>query len=94
MTEQNTELLKDAVPGVYMAKCVLNDGKTYKAAVSVGWNPCYDNKVKTVEAYVIADSELMDFYGETIYVELVKYIRPEALYDDFDALIIAISCDI
>ena len=48
-------MLKDAVPGVYMAKCVLSNGDRHKAAVSVGWNPVYDNKVKTVEAYVITD---------------------------------------
>jgi len=38
-----------------MAKCVLSNGDRHKAAVSVGWNPVYDNKVKTVEAYVITD---------------------------------------
>lgn len=77
-----------------MAKCVLSNGDRHKAAVSVGWNPVYDNKVKTVEAYVITDHQLDDFYDEVVSVELLKYIRPEALYDDFDALIIAISSDI
>ena len=51
-----------AVPGVYMAHCELNQ-KSYKAAVSVGWNPVYDNAQKTLEAYLISDENLDDFYG-------------------------------
>lgn len=58
MTPDNLALLQDAVPGVYMAKCHKPSGQVFKAAVSVGWNPVYNNSEKTVEAYLIADSEL------------------------------------
>lgn len=54
----------------------------------------FDNKIKTLEAYLICDSELPDFYDEQLSVHLLRYIRPEALYSDFDSLIIAISSDI
>lgn len=93
MTDQNKELLKNVVPGIYMAWCH-HAGTKYKAAVSVGWNPVYNNAEKTLEAHIIDKNELVDFYGEEITVQLVKYIRAEALYADFDALIIAISADI
>jgi riboflavin kinase/FAD synthetase len=93
MTAQNIEVLKNSVPGIYMAWCVLGD-KKYKSAVSVGWNPVYNNSLKTLEAHIISDEPLQDFYGEIIEVNLVRFIRAEALYSDFDALIIAISCDI
>ena len=46
-----------------------------------------------MEAHLIG-SFSEDFYGERLSVELRKYIRPEALYSDFDSLIIAISSDI
>jgi riboflavin kinase len=93
MTAANLATLKDAVPGVYMAYCKHN-GHTYKAAVSIGWNPFYDNDVKTLEAYLISSEELPDFYGQQVTVQLRRYIRPEALFDTFDGLLIAISCDI
>lgn len=93
MTNQNLKLLKDVVPGVYMAMCEYNDSK-YKAAVSVGWNPVFDNKVKTLEAYLISNDEIPDFHNSVISVNLLRYIRPEALFGDFDGLLIAISADI
>ena len=62
MTATNESLLMTAVPGVYMAHCELTQ-KSYKAAVSVGWNPVYDNAQKTLEAYLISDENLDDFYG-------------------------------
>jgi FAD synthase len=65
MTEDNLILLSSVVPGVYMAKCYYQ-GVEYKAAVSVGWNPVFDNKIKTLEAYLISDSELPDFYDEQL----------------------------
>lgn len=42
MTEVNVSKTLDVVPGVYMGLCLLNN-KWFKAACSVGWNPCYDN---------------------------------------------------
>lgn len=93
MTEVNLAILKDTVPGIYMAYCKHRD-TVYKAAVSVGWNPCYDNAVKTLEAYLITKEDLPDFYGELVSVQLCRYIRPEGLYDTFDGLLIAISQDI
>jgi FAD synthase len=93
MTKPNSLLLKDVVPGIYMGWCHHN-GDKYKTAVSVGWNPVYNNSEKTLEAHIISDNQLQDFYGEVISVRLLRYIRAEALYSDFDALIIAISSDI
>ena len=92
MTKDNLRLLEDVVPGIYMAHCLLK-GQRYKSAVSIGWNPVYDNAEKTMEAHLIGSFN-EDFYGERLSVELRKYIRPEALYSDFDSLIIAISSDI
>ena len=93
MTELNLALVEDAVPGVYMAKC-LHKGQIFKAAVSLGYNPYYDNKEKTLEAYLISDSIIEDFYGEQVEINLLKYLRPETWFDSFDALIISISLDI
>ena len=93
MTDLNKQLLKDVVPGIYMAWC-LHEEQKFRAAVSVGWNPVYNNSEKTLEAHIISNETLSDFYGEIISVRLLRYIRAEALYSSFDALIIAISADI
>ena len=54
----------------------------------------FNNSEKTLEAHIISDEILPDFYGEVISVRLLRYIRAEALYSSFDALIIVISADI
>jgi len=85
------------VSGVYVAwasfpatnKPFLTVDKKYKCALSIGWNPVFDNNEKTVEAYIIYDFE-EDFYGEELKIELQSFLRAEALFDDFDFLIQAI----
>ena len=92
MTPENIEITKDLVPGVYAAKGLL-EGKEYPCAISIGWNPVYDNDVKTVEVFLIHDFQ-EDFYGANLSVSLKSFIRAEALFANFDALILAIQCDI
>ena len=48
----------------------------HKALVSVGWNPAYDNKEKTVEAYLCAKFP-RDFYGAELRLLVVGYLRPQ-----------------
>ena len=62
--------------------------------MSIGWNPTYGNKAKTVEVFIIEDFGDNDFYGQQLRVNLKSYIRAEALFSNFDALILAIQCDI
>jgi len=88
MTSENKEITKGLIPGVYSATARLK-GATYKTAMSIGWNPVYDNQEKTIEAYLIDDS-LPEFYDEQLEVTVQSYIRAEALFSDFDSLIQAI----
>jgi riboflavin kinase / FMN hydrolase len=93
MTPENASKTDALLPGVYAAIATLN-GKTYASALSIGWNPVYNNKERTIEAFLVHDFEGSLFYGENLKVELKQYIRGEALFDDFDHLILAIQCDI
>jgi len=81
------------VPGVYAALATMH-GVTYKAAVSIGWNPVYDNPERTVEAYLVHDFGEKLFYDDQLELKLISYVRAEALFGDFDSLILAIQCDI
>ena len=96
MTEMNINKTMDLVPGVYAALATFPDsndltkkGKTYKSALSIGWNPQFENAQKTIEVFLI-DSFPEDFYGETLEVELKYFIRGEAVFCNFDTLILAI----
>lgn len=79
----------------------------YKAAVSIGFNPYYNNEHKTVEPHLIAPSNdpcrtastcgetvLGDFYGGTIRLSVVGYLRPELPFTTLENLIQAIKEDI
>ena len=50
--------------GIYYGWALLR-GRPYKACVSVGWNPTFDDvKEKTVEPHLLHDFGGDDFYGE------------------------------
>ncbi len=79
----------------------------YKAAISIGYNPCYKNTHKTIEPHLIAppehpsrntsacgETQFHDLYNETMRVSIVGYLRPELPFDGLDKLIVAIKSDI
>ena len=110
--------------GIYAAWAQVADGDdrgVYKAAVSVGWNPCAggvpslasrrwrlgprvrrrralarrhfgDLERKTVEAWLLHDFAA-DFYGRTLRLLIVGYVRPELKFDSLDGLVAAIRAD-
>ena len=81
--------------------------RLYKTAVSVGYNPVYGNKEKTIEPHLIASSDhpmrqssicqetqFSDFYNDRIRLSIVGYLRPELPFEGIDKLIDAIKQDI
>lgn len=40
-----------------------SDPREYLCAMSIGWNPVYDNAEKTIEAFLIHDFAGEEFYG-------------------------------
>ena len=93
MTEENKAITADLVPGVYAATGVLAE-KEYTCALSIGWNPVYDNAEKTIEVYLVEYESKDDFYDQILSINLKSYIRAEALFKGFNELIWAIQCDI
>lgn len=63
MTEVNKAITRDLIPGVYSAigkfldpsVDFLDSSKNYMCALSIGWNPVYDNAEKTIEVYLMDD---------------------------------------
>ena len=103
MTEENKKLSSQLIPGVYIAsgkfpssssKSFLSPETSYKCALSIGYNPSYDNPERTIEVYIVEDFGGQEFYGEELEVEIVGFVRAEVAFADFADLIVAIHCDI
>ncbi len=98
MTDKNKEISRNLVPGIYSAIAhfvdplmpFLYSSTKYSCALSIGWNPVYENSEKTVEVFLIHSFDDKDFYGENLIVELKSFIRAEALFSTFNDLILAI----
>lgn len=87
---------EEMIPGIYAARAYLkrdNYERQYAAAVSVGWNPQYDNEYKTIEAHLIHKFE-EEMYGEGMKLELTYYLRAECAFSNFEELIKAIGLDV
>ena len=67
-------------------------GKRYQAAVSVGTNPTFSGRARTVEAFVL-DAKA-DLYGQYVAVDFVERIRPMERFDSIDGLVKAIADDV
>ncbi|XP_054630860.1 riboflavin kinase [Dunckerocampus dactyliophorus] len=83
----------DISTGIYYGWASVGNGDVHKMVMSIGWNPYYKNTKKSMETHVIHKFK-EDFYGDTLSVVLVGYIRPERSYDSLEALIAAINSDI
>lgn len=73
--EQLGEIGTSLETGIYYGWAKLNENY-YETVVSVGWNPFYNNTVKTIEAHLL--HSLSDFYGEKLELLLCGYLRQEA----------------
>ncbi|KAM9823354.1 riboflavin kinase isoform 2-T2 [Syngnathus typhle] len=83
----------DIGTGIYYGWACVGNGDVHKMVMSIGWNPYYKNTKKSMETHVIHQFK-EDFYGETLSVVMVGYIRPERSFDSLEALIAAINGDI
>jgi riboflavin kinase/FMN adenylyltransferase len=70
--------------GVYAGRFVIGD-RSLPAAVSVGTNPTFSGRVRTVEAYVLDVDE--DFYGFEVAVDFVHRLRGQERFTDVAALV-------
>lgn len=86
-------LPEDIPAGVYYGWGQVGNGPVYKMVMSIGWNPYYDNKKKSMETHLIHKFE-QDFYEHELGVVMLGYIRPEMNFSSLEGLIAAIEGDI
>lgn len=68
-------------------------GAVYPMVMSIGWNPFYKNKVRSVEVHIMHHFET-DFYGSHMNLSILGFIRPEYDYVSKESLIEDIKTDI
>ncbi|ETV92215.1 hypothetical protein H310_13448 [Aphanomyces invadans] len=85
--------LHDIPTGIYCGWATVDGKGPYKAVASVGWNPFFQNKEKTIEPHLLHEFT-SDFYGATLNLVLVGYLRPEENFPSLEDLINAIQSDI
>ena len=66
-------------------------GERYQSAVSVGTNPTFSGRTRTVEAYVLDTTA--DLYGQHVAVDFVARLRGQEKFDSVDALVTAMERD-
>ncbi|KAI8124753.1 putative riboflavin kinase [Lucilia cuprina] len=80
-------------PGVYFGWANIDNGPVYKMVMSIGWNPFYDNKEKSIETHILHEFN-RDLYGCLLKVCIVGYLRPEQNFKSLEDLIACIKNDI
>lgn len=66
-------------------------GERYQAAVSVGSNPTFSGKARTVEAFILDTTA--DLYGQHVAVDFVARIRSMEKFKSIDDLVVAMGKD-
>ncbi|MCS4489130.1 bifunctional riboflavin kinase/FAD synthetase [Corynebacterium sp. ES2794-CONJ1] len=64
----------------------------YPAAISVGHNPTFGDKRRSVESFVIGRDA--DLYGHTVVVEFVDFVRDMETFSGIDELVATIDKDV
>ncbi|RUS87140.1 hypothetical protein EGW08_005072 [Elysia chlorotica] len=80
--------------GVYYGWAKLSSyPQVFKMTMCVGWNPYYQNTVKTMETHIIHKFD-SDFYGDIMKIIVLGYMRPMCDFPSLGSLIEAIHRDI
>ncbi len=77
--------------GVYAGHFVLG-ARSLPSAISVGTNPTFSGRERSVEAYVLDVTE--DFYGFDVGLDLEHWLRGQERFDDIDKLLAQIRRDV
>jgi riboflavin kinase len=101
--------LETVTPGVYFGFAVIEQeaqanetmGRNviHKAVVNVGYSPTFqgqENPEKIIEAHLLLsddESAIPDFYGATLRLQLLGFLRPEQKFPSFNDLIAQIRAD-
>jgi riboflavin kinase/FMN adenylyltransferase len=70
--------------GIYAVRGTLADGRVLDGVANLGIRPSFEPPEELLETFFFDFDE--DLYGQTIEIALIDYLRPEAKFDDLEAL--------
>lgn len=82
-----------AIEGNYIERDTCRGCPIYPMVASLGWNPQFANKQRTLEVHLMAKFD-RDFYGSLLRIAICGYIRPEQKFESIEKLIETIHSDI
>jgi riboflavin kinase / FMN adenylyltransferase len=94
-TLPHTAIPADGVYAGWLAR-LDTDGtelERWPAAISVGTNPTFDGRERTVEAYAL-DRDDLDLYGDHMAVDFVSRLRPTVKFGSVAALVAQMHADV
>ncbi len=79
--------------GVYATRAIIHE-KVYSAVTNIGVRPTFENPLTTprVEPHILDTQG--EFYGETLELEFIDFLRPEEKFHSPDELVAQIQRDI
>ena len=103
MNETNTKIVTSHINGVYFGTITfksnnkknqnIQNKNCYKGVLSIGYNPFFNNKLKTIEVFLI-DYEGEDFYEDEVSLLIDGYSRSEENFANLSELVTTITYDI
>lgn len=92
----NTHVAEEiAVPsdGVYSGRVRLDDGSTYKSAISIGVRPMFhEDNIRVIEPHLLGFNG--DIYSREITIEFEEKLRDQQVFDTVDELVAQIDKDV
>lgn len=88
-----SKLPEEIGTGVYYGLASVDKGQVHKMVMSIGWNPYFNNTVKSMETHILHKFQ-GDFYGQTLKVAILGFLREMKNFSSLDELIQAINKDI
>jgi riboflavin kinase/FMN adenylyltransferase len=77
--------------GIYAVRGMLDDGRMLDGAANIGIRPTFDPPVELLEPHFFDFAQ--DLYGQTIEVQFIEYLRPEAKFASIDELVAQMERD-
>jgi riboflavin kinase/FMN adenylyltransferase len=82
-----------AVPpnGIYVTRSRVGD-RTLDSVTNIGTRPTFDDGEVLIEAFLLDFDG--DLYGQTMHVDLLEFVRPEARFESVEALLEQMAGDV
>lgn len=78
--------------GIYAVETILDDGRKFGGACSIGNRPTVEGAGRSIETYLFDFNE--DIYGRGMELRFLSYLRPELKFDSLDALVVQMAQDV